>query len=467
MQYSIPHSTFFSTEASSFENCTFEGNRAENGGAIHVWNGSNCELKNCQLSNNSAKNSSAINNIQADLILDNVTITKNVTKGGQGAVTISANGNMKATATFKNTVNIFDNTNSDSTKCEPGLEFSSPKSLLNVSALSNDSKIAVSRYSDYPIVSEWVFSGDIPAGVGTKNVYSTSKEATVIIKDNKFVWQVNGKPDEPTKPSGGHSHHSNSSSSSAPVQPQKIVTETGLVLEHYVVTGRAGVMNEVPLPYISSDVKYNGWDTINNVLVAYKQTQDAKTKPLTVTMNGFVTVNNELLKNANELEVDLAFKLDNSVSVKLPKQNSLIPDALKTSLDGSDVFLKISALTQINTAELANKTTGLNFADVQAIGGTANTPVVKVLTSNKINSLEKGKTIEIEFDTNIITDDAGNKIYSPNQKIYLYNGSDVAGVACYKTGRVGEDGKVRFTVPMVSSLWTVGPNNVGKSLFKL
>ena len=243
---------------------------------------------------------------------------------------------------------------------------------------------------------------------------------------------------------------SSSSDELAPVVP---MAETGLTVARYVGNSKIAV------PFLTGNTGKAGWGTISGLVAAHKDTT------LNVTMNGYATVDNELLKNVYSQKVDLALNLDNNVTVVVPKQNNVILSALSVAgANNSNVFFRVSALTQKNVPEVAGHTTGLNFTDIQAIGGTSSTPVIKVVCSNTVNSFAKTKSIMLVIDTNTITDEKGRKIYAPGQDIYLYNGSRTAGVNCYLRGKVGKDGKVVFTVPMVNSYWTVGTKNLGSSL---
>ena len=314
--------------------------------------------------------------------------------------------------------------------------------------------------------------------------------------------------------------------------PQGSYAETGLTTKRYVPNGgtTAGIgsvlgtnENQIPLPYVTKESEKAGWTSIDQALKSYKKTRESKTEPFNVTMNGYATVDNQLLSDVNTQKVDLALNLDNDVVVVVPKENKIIKDAINewnientlkattTSLQtpaltaqalagqtpatqlpttqtlaavtqalagqtsatptlglqtqqsklSDDVYFKVSAITT-NDAK-ANRMTnaGLDMKDIQAIGGDANTPVVKIVTSNTSVGILKSQMIQISFDTTKMT-----VKYKPGDIVYLYNGSAKAGVGCYTVGTVDKDGKVSFWVPMVSSYWTIGNRNLGSKIMK-
>ena len=293
--------------------------------------------------------------------------------------------------------------------------------------------------------------------------------------------------------------------------PQGKYAETGLTIKRYVSTAgiTAGIDsalsindNQIPLPYVTSDAGKAGWTSIDRALKSYEQTKESKTEPFSVTMNGYATVDNQLLSDVNTQKIDLALNLDNDVVVVVPKENAIISDAIKewnsvnevkTSTPtltskaqalatqalavqapalakavqsqqhnlADDVYFRVSAITTNDAKSNRMTYAGLDVQDIQAIGGDANTPVVKVMTSNKSVGAFKNQMIQITFDTTKMT-----VKYKPGDTVYLYNGSAKAGVGCYTVGTVDKDGKVSFWVPMVSSYWTIGNKNLGSKIMK-
>ena len=250
--------------------------------------------------------------------------------------------------------------------------------------------------------------------------------------------------------------------------PKGAYAETGLATKRYVPNGgtTAGIgniigttANGIPLPYVTSDADKAGWTSIDQALVAYKKTKASKTEPFSVTMNGYATVDNQLLSDVYTQKVDLGLNLDNDVVVIVPKENNVISDAIKELSD--DVYFRVSAITTGDAKSNRMNDAGLDIKDILAIGGDANTPVIKVVASNKSIGLSKNRMIQLIFDTTKMT-----VKYKPGDTVYLYTGSAKAGVGCYTVGKVDKNGKVSFWVPMVSNYWTIGNKNLGFKIKK-
>lgn len=232
-------------------------------------------------------------------------------------------------------------------------------------------------------------------------------------------------------------------------------TETGNPVKNYVANNPTG--SNVPLPYITTDGAKAGWQTIDEALDAHKANYIGKNvDALSVTMNGSATVDSQLIIDAHDKDIPLSFVLDDEVTVGIPTANSVLSDQVK---EGKATYFKVSSMTTAEAVSVNKADAGLLPSDLVAIGGNENTPVVLTLCSNDKLSTDKSQLMTISFN-------ASKAGYKKGDKVYLYCGTSLTGIAMYKMGTVGKDGFVTFSVPMVSNYWTIGSTNMGDKLFR-
>ena len=232
-------------------------------------------------------------------------------------------------------------------------------------------------------------------------------------------------------------------------------TETGNPVKNYVANNPTG--SNVPLPYITTDGAKAGWQTIDEALDAHKANYKGKNvDALSVTMNGSATVDSQLIIDAHDKDIPLSFVLDDEVTVGIPTANSVLSDQAK---EGKATYFKVSSMTTAEAVSVNKADAGLLPSDLVAIGGNENTPVVLTLCSNDKLSTDKSQLMTISFN-------ASKAGYKKGDKVYLYCGTSLTGIAMYKMGTVGKDGFVTFSVPMVSNYWTIGSTNMGDKLFR-
>ena len=240
-----------------------------------------------------------------------------------------------------------------------------------------------------------------------------------------------------------------------PVTSPVQYTETGNPVKNYVANNPTG--SNVPLPYITTDGAKAGWQTIDEALDAHKANYKGKNvDALSVTMNGSATVDSQLIIDAHDKDIPLSFVLDDEVTVGIPTANSVLSDQAK---EGKATYFKVSSMTTAEAVSVNKADAGLLPSDLVAIGGSENTPVVLTLCSNDKLSTDKSQLMTISFN-------ASKAGYKKGDKVYLYCGTSLTGIAMYKMGTVGKDGFVTFSVPMVSNYWTIGSTNMGDKLFR-
>ena len=240
-----------------------------------------------------------------------------------------------------------------------------------------------------------------------------------------------------------------------PVTPTVQYAETGNPIRNYVANNSAG--GKLPLPYVTTDAAKAGWKTIGEALDAHKAKYKKKAVgTLSVTMNGYATVDTELITDAHEKKIPLSFVLDDEVTIGIPVVNSVLSDQAK---EGKATYFKVSSMTTAEAVSVNKADAGLLPSDLVAIGGNENTPVVLTMCSNDKLSTDKSQLMTITFNAN----KAG---YKKGDKVYLYCGTSQNGIAMYKSGKVDKNGLVTFSVPMVSNYWTIGNKNMKDTLLR-
>lgn len=362
-----------------------------------------------------------------------------------------------------------------------------------------------SAYIEYEITKAACDAGTVPKA--RKLVYSGSYQKLITegsTEDGEYYYSLNNLDFYTVIPSGlkagkytvyykivGDGNHSNSDTESVTViieepepepepEPEQddaeptlptnnasLNAETGLPLSRYTTADSASAAaviidsngKRIPQPYVTTQNNKAGWVSIDQTIRDYKKASRGSTKPFSVTMNGYATVDNQLLIDANKEKVDIAFVLDNNIVITVPKENKIISNQLKNTAP-ENVFFKVSAINTDDAKSARMNNAGLALRDIEAIGGDTTTPVVKVVCSNTVVGNGKRNMVLITFDTQKL------KQYKPGDRVYLYCGSSIQGVGCSASGRVGRDGKVSFYVPMVNSYWTIGTKNLGSTIRK-
>lgn len=259
------------------------------------------------------------------------------------------------------------------------------------------------------------------------------------------------KPDPQPTPAPSEPDPQPTTPVTSPVQ----YTETGNPVKNYVANNPTG--SNVPLPYITTDGAKAGWQTIDEALDAHKANYKGKNvDALSVTMNGSATVDSQLIIDAHDKDIPLSFVLDDEVTVGIPTANSVLSDQAK---EGKATYFKVSSMTTAEAVSVNKADAGLLPSDLVAIGGNENTPVVLTLCSNDKLSTDKSQLMTISFN-------ASKAGYKKGDKVYLYCGTSLTGIAMYKMGTVDKDGFVTFSVPMVSNYWTIGSTNMRDKLFR-
>ena len=211
----------------------------------------------------------------------------------------------------------------------------------------------------------------------------------------------------------------------------------------------------VTLPYLAADKTISGWPMLFSTLMA-DEGNNAK-DAFVINMNGTTRTDNMVLAAGVVKAKDITFLLSGKTSVTVPKTNLVIPIAMTqwVNTNGTgmedDVFLDFMALTTTEASIRGLSNAGLKASDITNIGGNANVPVLRVLTSNTNVYPIPGQTISLSF-----TPSEYGMSLKPGDTAYIYFGDSVIGVVPYTSGIVGEDGTVTFDVPMVSAFWTIG-----------